>query len=168
MPRSAYTLLYVLVLGSIMSLSGPLNAQEELDEQQIDMILRNTPDCPSRKITRIDVNAVCDPDFATSHACDAKYNAPSSAWQACYRAISECRNRNDALNKRISEYNNRYQRCHRPSSSCDQSLARLCQTQESGCEDICNSSLPTYKAACHQGCVNRYDSCKSNAGCRDF
>lgn len=83
-----------------------------VDERAIDMVLNDPHACPASQINPIDVNADCNPNFQRSQACDQNFEAPSTAWQACYADISACRTNDDALNTKIHAYNLRYSKCH--------------------------------------------------------
>jgi hypothetical protein len=50
--------------------------------------------------------------------------------------------------------------------ACDQSSARTCQQQATGCQNLCDAS--NNPASCRSGCMDRYKNCKVNAGCGDY
>lgn len=51
---------------------------------------------------------------------------------------------------------------------CNQQQAAVCQRQARDCDKICQLPTTRDKQSCWQGCLNRYDTCKAGAGCRDF
>lgn len=70
--------------------------------------------CPDALIKPdyIDANAQCDPGGRKHYDCDDQFTFPSTAWQACYQAISDCRKKYDVLNTKINKYNLRYHQCY--------------------------------------------------------
>jgi hypothetical protein len=66
--------------------------------------------CPDTA-PRIDENAICNPGGEKTKACDASYEAPSRGWLACYRAVSDCRERVSSQNKEISAKNAMVYQC---------------------------------------------------------
>lgn len=64
----------------------------------------------------------CDPEQRESNACDKKYKAPSQEWQACYDAISSCRDRVIQYNTKVSAYNRWMGECRGPKKAADRPL----------------------------------------------
>jgi hypothetical protein len=69
--------------------------------------------CPAdlRRVTLIDANAKCNPQQSVTKSCDAKYQAPTKAWQACYEEVNECRRQVDEQNQTIYDYNDWIAKC---------------------------------------------------------
>jgi hypothetical protein len=72
-----------------------------VDEREIDGLLSSNM-CPNSLIEQASEEE-CKKD------CDAKYDAPSKPWQACYQGMSECREQVSRLNHKINQWNMRYE-----------------------------------------------------------
>lgn len=75
---------------------------------QLDLARADT--CPD--IVRwLSENDLCNPNGAKTKECDAKYNAPSIRWRACYEAVSNCRDQVFRRNKEITSENSAISKC---------------------------------------------------------
>lgn len=89
---------------------GILKAQD-LDIDQLRAAVQNHNCLSKEHVARLDANAICDPNNETERACDAKYTAPSTAWQQCYGAIRKCQDDISEKNQIIFEYNMMIDKC---------------------------------------------------------
>jgi hypothetical protein len=110
--RNKRVLVFLASALATVALGLPIRAAD-IDEAEVDRVLGSPGVCPKEPKNNL-FDLKCNPDSKVSNDCNREHSAPSREWQACLRKIKECRDRENGLNKKRSDYNKRYYDCHKP------------------------------------------------------